>query len=110
MADNKRSWLVYGATGELVTDVPLARWTPFADDTAAQASTVHEGYMWAAIADTQGGKPRLQWTEDGGWQGSTDAKAAAGQPVNLNKPAAVDNVTAWDKRAAGGATVEDTVG
>jgi hypothetical protein len=101
MADtNKRSWLTYGAVGETLADVPLARWQPFADDAAAQGSPVYEGYAFAAIADAPGGKPRMQWTEEDGWVGNATAEAV--------KPANKSTVyPAWNERAMKDVTPDD---
>lgn len=77
MAD-KKVWLIFGATGELAADVPFGRWLPFDNDEAAKASLAFEGYPWAGIADTQGGKPRTMWTKADGWQSTTETLTAYG--------------------------------
>lgn len=65
---NNETWLIYRVEGEAVNEITLGRWARFETDDDAKASTLYDGYLFAAIADAPRGKVRATWSQETGWQ------------------------------------------
>lgn len=63
-----QTWLIYGVIGETANEITLGRWARFETDDDAKASTLYDGYMFAAIADAPRGTVRATWSQETGWQ------------------------------------------
>lgn len=69
-------YLIYGVEGETVQTITDGRWLGFADIDSAQASAVYDGYLFAAVIESDSAPVSAQvdntdiiasWSLEGGW-------------------------------------------